>query len=136
MNIDTSAMTQEQKNLIVAGAYQVMYKHGYNVVPTWDGTNLEGDYVDKTVTYENLLAEINTIIVAATSKEVADSGEGRIPIGGVIEFAGSKAPAGWRFCDGAEVTVEEYQSLFTVLGASAVSGKFNLPVAEGKIIKV
>jgi microcystin-dependent protein len=40
------------------------------------------------------------------------------PIGAVTAYAGLKPPKGWLLCDGAEVSEEEYNALFQVVGYS------------------
>ena len=37
-------------------------------------------------------------------------------IGEIRIFAGTYAPAGWKFCDGSVLKVQEYQALFAVIG--------------------
>ena len=50
-----------------------------------------------------------------------------VPIGGILLFAGSTAPAGgtWLLCDGTEYQAATYPELAAVIGASA--GRFNVP---------
>lgn len=54
---------------------------------------------------------------AATPKAISDArGLGTfIPVGTIVPFAGAKAPAGWRFCDGTNISRTTYATLFDVL---------------------
>lgn len=52
------------------------------------------------------------------------------PVGTVVAFGGSTAPAGWLLCDGRSVSTTMYPDLYAVLGAtfgSAASGQFRVP---------
>ena len=59
------------------------------------------------------------------------------PTGLVSPFAGSAAPDGWLFCDGAAVSRETYAALFAaigeVYGAGDGSTSFNLPGLRGRV---
>lgn len=61
------------------------------------------------------------------------------PIGGVLQYAGSSAPAGgkWMLCDGAEVSRTSYSALFSAIGVSYGAGNgsttFNIPNLKGRI---
>lgn len=59
------------------------------------------------------------------------------PTGGVIEFAGTTAPAGWLICDGSAVSRTTYADLFAAIGTAYGSGDgsttFNIPNLKGKI---
>ncbi|MWV47385.1 hypothetical protein GRF59_27695 [Paenibacillus sp. HJL G12] len=39
-------------------------------------------------------------------------------LGEIRKFTGESAPAGWVFCNGQELSVEQYQSLYAVIGAA------------------
>ncbi len=60
-----------------------------------------------------------------------------IPVGGMIEFAGSSAPTGWLFCDGSAVSRTTYASLFSAIGTTYGPGNssttFNLPDFRGRV---
>lgn len=78
-------------------------------------TNIEGNYnvPDNSVT-RAMLTAVN-----------------RPPIGGVMDFAGTSAPAGWLFCDGSAVSRTTYAALFAVIATTYGVGNgtttFNLP---------
>ena len=54
-----------------------------------------------------------------------------IPIGGITQFGGSTAPAGWLLCDGSPVSRSTYSAVFAVIGTTYGVGDgsttFNLP---------
>jgi microcystin-dependent protein len=62
---------------------------------------------------------------------------GPTPIGGVIDFAGTAAPAGWLMCGGQAVSRTTYALLFAVLGTQYGSGDgsttFNVPDLRGRV---
>lgn len=60
--------------------------------------------------------------------------QGTIPIGAVIDFAGSTAPAGWLLCFGQLVSTTTYAALFAVLGTTYGSGggTFGIPDYRGR----
>lgn len=61
-----------------------------------------------------------------------------VPIGAIMPFAGSTAPAGYLFCDGSEQKIGEYPTLFGVIGyaykRTGLIGKntFGLPDLRGR----
>ena len=59
-----------------------------------------------------------------------------VPVGVVVPFAGSTAPSGWAFCNGAAVSRTTYATLFATIGTTFGSGDgsttFNLPGMHGK----
>jgi microcystin-dependent protein len=63
--------------------------------------------------------------------------EAQIPVGGVVEFAGSTAPSGFLFCDGSAVSRTTYAALFAVLGTMYGAGDgtttFSLPNMKGRV---
>jgi microcystin-dependent protein len=60
--------------------------------------------------------------------------KGTIPIGGVMDFAGSAAPAGWLLCFGQQVSTTTYAALFAVLSTTYGSGAgtFGIPDYRGR----
>lgn len=60
-----------------------------------------------------------------------------VPIGSVMEFAGTTAPDGWLICDGSAISRETYSALFNVIGVYWGEGDgsttFNLPPYQGKV---
>ena len=61
------------------------------------------------------------------------------PVGEVIVFAGNKAPNGYLFADGREVSRQTYARLFNVIGTTFGEGNgsttFNLPDLRGQFIR-
>ena len=59
------------------------------------------------------------------------AGTGSAPVGTIVMYGGSVAPAGWLLCDGAAVSRTTYSELWGVLGTTFGSGDtvntFNLP---------
>jgi microcystin-dependent protein len=60
------------------------------------------------------------------------------PIGTVIAYTGTVAPAGWLLCDGASLSRTTYSVLFNVIGTSygtASSTTFNIPDFRGMFLR-
>lgn len=61
-----------------------------------------------------------------------------VPIGTVVDYAGSTAPAGWLFCAGQAVSRSTYAALFAVIGTTYGNGNgsttFNLPDLRGRVV--
>ncbi len=62
------------------------------------------------------------------------------PAGVVLPYAGSTAPSGWLFCDGAEVLISSYPELFEIIGYQFGDistllglGTFKLPDMRGRM---
>lgn len=53
--------------------------------------------------------------------------DGLIPPGLVSSYAGSTAPAGWLFCDGAAISRENFAALFAVIGTTYGAGTGPIP---------
>lgn len=71
---------------------------------------------------------------AATVGQIS-SGAG-VPVGAVMDFAGSTAPAGWLVCGGQSLSRSEYAELFAVIGTAfgSLSGStFSLPDLRGRV---
>lgn len=60
-----------------------------------------------------------------------------IPIGAMIEFAGSAEPTNWLFCDGRAISRSTYSALFAAIGTTYGVGDgsttFNLPDARFRV---
>lgn len=71
----------------------------------------------------------------------AFSGNGIVPIGSIIPFAGhaNAAPAGWLLCDGSEVSQTTYAALYQIISNLYGSGDgattFNLPDYRGMFLR-
>lgn len=61
-----------------------------------------------------------------------------VPVGTVIDYAGSSEPSGWLFCYGQAISRTTYADLFTALGTTYGSGDgsttFNLPDLRGRVV--
>lgn len=71
---------------------------------------------------------------AATVGQLS-SGAG-IPVGAVMDFAGSAAPAGWLVCGGQSLNRTDYAELFAAIGTAfgSLSGStFSLPDCRGRV---
>ena len=59
------------------------------------------------------------------------------PVGAVIDYAGSTAPAGWLLCYGQAISRSSYAALFSAIGATYGAGDgsttFNLPDCRGRV---
>ena len=57
-----------------------------------------------------------------------------VPVGGIVGYAGSTAPAGWLACNGAAIKRRAYPGLFSIIGTDYGSGDgsttFNIPDAD------
>jgi microcystin-dependent protein len=57
------------------------------------------------------------------------------PVGSILPFAGSVAPAGWGFCDGASYLQATYPALFSIIGTAygiGGVGEFKVPDLRGR----
>lgn len=59
------------------------------------------------------------------------TGSALVPVGGIIPFGGTTAPAGWLICDGMAVSRADFAALFLVIGTTYGAGNgsttFNPP---------
>lgn len=68
-------------------------------------------------------------------------GEGYVgnPVGTVLQFAGTNAPAGYFECDGRAVSRADYNELFSVIGTTYGAGNgsstFNIPDLRGEFVR-
>lgn len=72
------------------------------------------------------------------SGKLTNTGGGAlVPIGTILEFAGSTAPANYLMCNGQAVSRTEYAELFLVIGTTYGSGNgsttFNVPDRRGRV---
>jgi microcystin-dependent protein len=67
-----------------------------------------------------------------------DSINGLTPIGSIMPYAGTTEPAGWKFCNGQELSQGSFSALFTVIGLlytiedDTTSGYFRVPDLQGR----
>lgn len=61
----------------------------------------------------------------------------QVPVGSIMDFAGSSAPSGWLLCYGQEVSRTTYAALFAIIsttyGSGDASTTFNLPDCRGRV---
>jgi microcystin-dependent protein len=74
---------------------------------------------------------------AGPTGPMGPAGDGSAPVGTIVMYGGTVAPAGWLLCDGSAVNRTTYSELFGVLGTTFGSGDtvstFNLPDLEDRI---
>ena len=60
----------------------------------------------------------------------------RIPIGTVIDYAGTTTPDGWLLCNGQSVAVASYSGLYDVIGYTfgGAGANFNIPDYNGYVV--
>jgi len=62
-----------------------------------------------------------------------------LPVGTIVQFGSSTAPAGWLLCDGSSVSKTTYSALYNVIGTTYGSGSnaqlFLLPNTTGRTIR-
>jgi microcystin-dependent protein len=59
-----------------------------------------------------------------------------LPVGTIVQYAGTSAPGGWLLCQGQSVSRTEYPELFAVIGSAYGSGgssSFSLPDLRGRV---
>jgi len=65
--------------------------------------------------------------------------QGGLPVGTIVQFGSSTAPAGWLLCDGSSVSKTTYSALYNVIGTTYGSGSnatlFLLPNTTGRTIR-
>lgn len=64
------------------------------------------------------------------------SGISGMPVGTIVDFAGSTVPDGWLLCAGQSLNRTDYAALFTAIGTaygSASGSTFNLPDCRGRV---
>lgn len=87
----------------------------------------------QTLTNKTIDGSQNTLI----NIPVSALQESPVPAGSITAYAGSVAPEGWLFCDGAAVSRTTHSALFNVIGITYGSGDgsstFNLPNLRGRI---
>ena len=61
----------------------------------------------------------------------------KVPIGGILPYGGSTAPAGWLLCNGSAVSRRTYRGLFSVVGTTYGVGDgsttFNIPDLRSRV---
>jgi len=107
------------------------------------------DYVHKTFTpypqiisFESINITGNSTVVmpaSPTNNNIVNKGyvdnavsSSIFPVGGIIPFGGSTAPAGWLLCDGSTVLQSTYSNLFAVIGGAYSNGIYAWDVSGTK----
>jgi microcystin-dependent protein len=74
----------------------------------------------------------------AATGNITHHGQPIVPIGTIVDYAGSTEPNGWLFCYGQAVSRTTYADLFTALsttyGVGDGSTTFNLPDCRGRVV--
>jgi microcystin-dependent protein len=98
-------------------------------------TNVSGQLT----TAEKILAT-NSIQIGGAASVVSLqvtglSGNGAVPVGAVMQYISSNAPAGWLLCNGAAVSTNIYSNLFAVIGLQygGATTNMNLPDLRGRV---
>jgi len=120
---------------------QVDSPSGYQIFQTSINQNL---IANKTTTTDSFITDTLLVYRAGTglrqlSKQTFIQNIPTVPIGAVIQYAGTSPPAGYLFCDGSEVRIGDFSALFGILGytyrtPSQLIGKatFALPDYRGR----
>jgi len=107
---------------IAAGMSQVLVRDGR--APMTGTLNMNGN-------------AITNVASGSTPGSVATLAQA-MPLGAIIDFAGSTAPTGWLLCYGQAVSRTVYADLFAIIGTTYGSGDgsttFNLPDLRGRVI--
>lgn len=132
---------------ILAGNYQIFTGAGTVTISTstpltydaWDGGS--SNFVEFK-TYPRGPGTTPTAGAELVDKNYVDgvgagAGAGGAPVGAIIDYAGSTAPAGWLLCDGSAVNRTTYSDLFSAIGTTYGSGDgsstFNVPDTKGLV---
>lgn len=78
---------------------------------------------------------IRNIRAGSLPTDVATVGQA-MPVGAVIDYAGSSAPEGWLMCYGQSLAKSLYPDLFAVIGSTygSTTDDFNLPDLRGRVV--
>lgn len=112
IKLDTKNLSQEEKNQVVAAAYGLAFAAGENIVPTFDGTDL--DFPGGS---ENLASVINKgalISKIASSKEANDVATAA-RVEKETEYASLLEEVGTAEAQFESMTSEEKEAVFTKL---------------------
>lgn len=82
--------------------------------------------------------KITNVAPGVAATDVATIGQAGVPIGTIVDYAGSTAPAGWFFCAGQPLSRTTYATLFGIIGTTYGPGDsattFNLPDFRGRVL--
>jgi microcystin-dependent protein len=90
---------------------------------------------------DSLVVENSGVLYRQTHQQIVDLIETTIqqllPIGTIVDFAGSSAPNGWLLCFGQAISRDTYDELFAIIGVVYGSGNgvdtYNLPDFRGRV---
>jgi microcystin-dependent protein len=124
----------------IAGAKGAGGTHGYI---TFDAKGLIRPVVDNQDDFGNASYRLKDIYAAGnlsdgtnalTVANCKDAYDGRIPVGGMIDWSTTVAPAHFLLCDGASYSTTTYATLFAVIGYlyGGSGANFNVPNAKSR----
>lgn len=114
---------------------------GYQIFQTTVNQNLIANKTETTDSFvtDTLLVYRPNIGLRQVSKQTFIQNIPTVPIGSVFQYAGAVAPVGYLFCDGSEVRIGDFPTLFGIIGytyktPSQLIGKatFALPDFRGR----
>ena len=82
---------------------------------------------------------LRTLDVNGTLRATLFEGNGSLPVGSVLAFAGTSAPTGFLICDGSSISRSVYAALFNVISTSHGSvdaNTFNIPDYRGLFLRM
>jgi len=94
--------------------------------------NLSDTLIDKTANFTSQVSTLNSSV-----ENLLTYKESFIQPGVILPFAGNTLPEGFLLCDGSELTVSDYEELYSVIGTtygSSDSTKFCLPDLRDKTL--
>jgi microcystin-dependent protein len=108
----------------------------FNTVITQDVFENRGSLDSDSLLYDQILINRPNIGLRRITKEKFISNIPTVPIGAVFPFAGTLPPAGYLWCDGSELAINEFTRLFNSIGETygtpSAPGRFRLPDLRGR----
>lgn len=149
LSIGAANATNPRNDLVVARVRDSQYSGGTNA---WDLAVIAGtpaaSPVDPSIPADGSYLLLARVRVNAAATSITDAvitdlrtraavpANVASPIGSVVSYAGSAAPAGWLLCDGSEASRTVYAALFAVVGTTYGPGNgsttFNVPDLRGR----
>lgn len=98
-------------------------------------TNLDSGTDSPAAARADLLAAVQAVNTMMTDQ--LPTGQGGVPTGALLPYAGAAAPTGWLLCYGQAVDRTTYAALFAAIGTAYGAGDgsttFNLPDLRGRV---